>query len=67
MIVVGREHNLLEIVAALRAQGGLAQDCTAGNNNATRTAMIAITANNSMSVNAFLQCFIARPFFQFMG
>jgi hypothetical protein len=44
------QADLLEVVDALAAARGLAGLCTAGNSRAIRTAMMAMTTSNSISV-----------------
>ena len=55
MVVVQRQPQLLEIVDALNAPSRFAPDWTAGNKSAIKTAMIAITTNSSINVNAPLR------------
>ena len=45
-----RQADLLEVVDALGARAASRADCTAGKSSAIRTAMIAITTSNSISV-----------------
>ena len=51
MIFVQGDSELLEIVRALDPRAASRADCTAGSSIAISTAMIAITTNNSISVN----------------
>ncbi len=50
LVVVHRQHDLLEVVGALRAPRRLARACTAGSKSAINTAMMAITTRSSISV-----------------
>ena len=50
-VVVHRQPDLLQVVDALGAAGGLASAWTAGKRRPIRTAMIAMTTSNSISVN----------------
>ena len=50
VVVVKRQADLLEVVDALAPPGGLARAWTAGSSSAIRTAMIAMTTSNSISV-----------------
>ena len=49
-VVERGQAELFEVVDALDAAGRFRAACTAGNNKPIKTAMIAITTNNSMSV-----------------
>ena len=51
LVVVHAQADLLEVIDALGAPRRFAPDWTAGKSSGIRTAMIAMTTNNSISVN----------------
>ena len=63
VVVVQPQGDLLEVVAALRAPRASRAACTAGNNNAIRMPMMAMTTNNSTRVKPrfFRRLFMTSP------